>query len=153
MARRLGIILTTTVVALLVMSDGAWACRYMNRLINRCGHRRVCCCITLQPSCCQPATLPACCQPATGEMKPAEGAVKVEVKVVPPAINPPSPPVPEVTAPPAPKKPETPAEVKPEIKPEPKTEIQPPKIGPVEVPAEPRAIETGDQPNRTGQAR
>ena len=46
MARRLGIILATTVVALLVMTDGAWACRCMNRLINRCGHRRVCCCIS-----------------------------------------------------------------------------------------------------------
>ena len=41
MVRRLGIILATTVVALLVMTDGAWACRCMNRLINRCGHRRV----------------------------------------------------------------------------------------------------------------
>ena len=33
MARRLGIILATTVVALLVMTDGAWACRCMNGML------------------------------------------------------------------------------------------------------------------------
>ncbi len=76
MTRRLGIILATTLVALLVMTDGAWACRCMNRLINRCGYRRACCCILLQPNCCQAIAVPGCCQPAAGEMKAAEGAPK-----------------------------------------------------------------------------
>ena len=73
MARRLGIILATTVVALLVMTDGAWACRCMNRLINRCGYsrsvlqRRLCNRLAVRRS-----PMPGCCQPAGGEMKPAE---------------------------------------------------------------------------------
>ena len=138
MARRLGIILATTVVALLVMTDGAWACRCMNRLINRCGHRRACCCICVQPTCCQPAAMPACCQPAAGEMKPGEGAVKVEAKVVPAGTNPDvMPPVPEVKSPLSEPKPATPPEMKPEIKPEVKPEIKP-EVKPLEVPAEPR---------------
>ena len=144
-----GIILATTVVALLVMTDGAWACRCMNRLINRCGHRRACCCICVQPTCCQPAAMPACCQPAAGEMKPGEGAVKVEAKVVPAGTNPDvMPPVPEVKSPCVLKpKPATRPEVKPEIKPEVKPEIKP-GVKPLEVPAEPPCLRSRTSPPR-----
>jgi hypothetical protein len=44
----------------------------MNRLINRCGNRRACCRICVQPVCCQPVAIPACCQPAGGEVKPPD---------------------------------------------------------------------------------
>jgi hypothetical protein len=150
MARRLGIILATTLVALLVMTDGAWACRCMNRLINGCGYRRACCRILLQPICCQTAALPGCCQPAATEMKPAEGSPKAAS----PVTNDPSmPPAPAADA----KKPETPAEPKKEKpaepKPEPKLDPKPDpapkpeppaKAGPVEVPAEQRVTPKPD---------
>ena len=126
MARRLGIVLTTTVVALLVMTDGAWACRCMNRLINRCGHHRVYCCGYVQPICCQPVCCqpvycqpaccqPACCQPAVGEIKPAPDAATVAPSTTNPG------PAPELAPPPAPK-----------------PEVKPPVAGPAEVPAEQR---------------
>jgi hypothetical protein len=140
MARRLGIILATTVVALLVMTDGAWACRCMNRLINRCGHRRACCRVCVQPSCCQPtccqAVTPACCQPASGEMKAAAGAANV---VSPSANNPAA----GGTA--VEKKPEIKPEEKPALPPPPKTEPMPP-AGPVEKPAEIRVAPKPDAP-------
>jgi len=149
MARRFGFILATAVVALLVMTDGAWACRCMNRLINRCGHRRVCCAY-VQPICCQPVTLPGCCQPVAGEPSVTTDSVKVEANKVPSTDIPILPPAPQVispsetqvSGPPALKTREVPLPVKPEAKPEAKPELKlepaPPKLVPVEVPAEPR---------------
>ncbi len=131
MSRRLGVILATMLVALLVMSDGAWACRCMNRLINRCGHRRVCCGLCVHLNCCQPVA-PACCQPACGETKSAEVAKPVLPAASAPAVPPPAP---QVSAPPVLPKPETP----PVLKAEPMPEVKlPEKAVPVEVPAEPR---------------
>jgi len=142
MARRLGIILGTTVLALLVMTDGAWACRCMNRLINRCGHRRVCCCVCVQPVCCQSIALPTCCQPVAGELKATEGAAKIEANVVPSTNVPVLPPAPQPTSPPEVKTPDISAMPQPDIKPESKAEVkpvpQPPILVPVEVPAESR---------------
>jgi hypothetical protein len=145
MARRLGIILATTVVALLVMTDGAWACRCMNRLINRCGCRRACCCVLVQPICCQTVAMPACCQ--GGEMKPVEGA---GTTVAPSADKPPVPAVPAVPAPESavPKKSDTPTE--PKVEPAP--EVKPPaKVEPAEVPAEKRLpSKPSDKPSDIG---
>jgi hypothetical protein len=141
MTRRLGIILTTMVVSMLVMADGALACRCMNRLINRCGHRRACCTVRMQSNCCY-SVAPACCAPSSGEMKPGEGAVKVQVQIIPPANNPAGPAqAPDTIGPLAGEKPSTP----PVMKPEPTTEPQPPlKAGPIEVPAEPRVAPKPD---------
>ena len=142
MTRRLGIILATTLVALLVMTDGAWACRCMNRLMNCCGNRRACCCILIQP-CCQTVAMPACCQPAGGEMKAAEGAPNpapiankpaggAGMEVVSPSNTKPDtkPTEPVKPAEPA-KTPDKPAEPKP-------IDLQPPKMVTPEVPAEKR---------------
>ncbi len=149
MARRLGIILATMVVALLVMTDGAWACRCMNRLINRCGHRRACCqpmcCqpVCCQPACCQPVAMPACCQPVVSEMQPAQGAATI---VSPSESNPAGASQgPDLGAVPAGKILELPPNRQPEAKPEPKPEPKPapppsPKAEPVESPAEPRVL-------------
>ena len=142
MSRRLGIILATTVVALLVMTDGAWACRCMNRLVNRCGHRRACCCIHVQPSCCQPVCcLPSCCQPVVAPAccQPAGSAVisaPAEAKTVVPSPSTPGGPSLGADS-------KAPAETKKPIKPDanpvttpaaplPATNPPPPNVGPIE---------------------
>ncbi len=63
MARRLGIIVSTVVIASLVATDGAWACCCMNRLFNSCGCYGSSCGAWQYSPCCEPA---ACCDPCTG---------------------------------------------------------------------------------------
>jgi hypothetical protein len=167
MARRLGIILATMVLALLVMTDGAWACRCMNRLINRCGHRRACRCVCMQSNCCQPATAPGCCQPAGSDTQPVGGAEQpvgpsgnnpyqgAQQPVGPSGNNPyqgagkpvlpwgnnPSGLIipPDINAVPAGTNPNLLPNPSAETKPEKVPELKPePKPGPVEIPAEPR---------------
>jgi hypothetical protein len=137
MTRRLGIMLATAVMAVLAMSDGALACRCMNRLMNRCGCRRVCCYVCVPSNCCQ-AVVPACCQAVSTDLKPADGAVKVDAQIVPPVASPSS-----VTPAPAPsplvEKPSLPPVLAPDPKLEPRLEVPPPsKPAPLEVPAESR---------------
>jgi hypothetical protein len=145
MTRRIGIILATTCVTFLLMSDGALACRCMNRLINRCGHRRVSCqavsrSYCCRPYCCQPVASPSCCQPAGREVKPVEAAKPVQVESNPiiPAVPKPEAPVPSKPQAAAPM-PETPPALPPATPPEKKPEpTPPPKTLPSETPAERR---------------
>jgi hypothetical protein len=148
MARRLQVMGAIAVMAFLAMTEGAWACRCMNRLMNSCGCRSDYCVVWTGSSCCEPA---ACCdpcgQPAATVITPPANATFVPGAA--PAAPPPAPPAlvprpaeakPAVTRD---LKPETVPEVKPEIKPEVKPPVPTPPavVAPkeVETPAEPKA--------------
>ena len=99
MVRRFGVVLATTLVVVLVMSQCTSACCCLNRLINCCGYRSCCYRICCEPCCCQPVCCqPSCCQPSCCEaaapsccQSAATGSVSVDVTVTPPANQPPEP--------------------------------------------------------------
>lgn len=158
MARRLGLIVTLAALALLATSEGALACRCMNRLMNSCGCRSSCCWTPTCQSCCEPV---GCCDPcgqpaAAAAVSPA--TAPTESKAAPFFPLPAAPEVPHVAPQPQQEKPAVMRDVKPETAVAPKVEPKPvgPPLAPtppaiaapkeVETPAEPRSVAKPELP-------
>ncbi len=152
MARRSGLIIAIASVALLATSEGAWACRCMNRLMNSCGCRCSGCWVSSCQPCCEAA---ACCDPC-GQVAPAAASPAVA-----PAENKAAPAAPPMPAPPliAPQASQAQPDVMRDLKPlpaapapKPITEPAAPSLPPiaapkeVEIPAEPRSVAKPEMP-------
>ena len=156
MARRSGLIVAIAAMALLATSEGAWACRCMNRLMNCCGCRSSCCWVPVCSSCCEPVgCCDSCSQVAPAAASPA--AAPTENKAAPSPPAPPAPVLPSIAPQASQVKPEIMRDVKPEVAaPEPKPLAAPiaPSLPPiaapkdVELPAEPRSVAKPQLPPR-----